>query len=160
MKTKRKGLIIGMVALMMISILVPAYAQSQSGNLDRTRDQECSPQGPATRAYGEEPPIQAQEEKPESNNAEILESVEEPTQEQTQTQEQQREFNGESEDCEQYQYQYQYRYGQEETIEQEQNTTQEQTQNQEQLKECNTENENCEQYQYQYKYQNKEEQEN
>jgi hypothetical protein len=159
MKTKSKGLMIGMVALMMISILVPAYAQSQSGDLDRTRDQECTPQGPATRAYGEEPPIQAQEEKPDSNNAEMFESVEEPTQEQTQTQEQQRDCNGETEDCEKYQYQYQYSYGQEETLEQAE-STQEQTQNQEQLKECNNENVDCEQYQYQYKHQYKEEQEN
>ena len=113
MKMKNRGLIIGIIALLMISA-VPAYAQAQNGILDQDRDQECTPQGPATRAYGEETPTQAQQEKPESTQQEISESTEEPTQEQTheqtQTQEQLQTCNYENEDCEQYQYQYKYQY--------------------------------------------------
>ena len=110
MKMKNRGLIIGIVALLMISVAVPVYAQAQNGILDQDRDQECTPQGPATRAYGEETPTQAQQEKPESTQQEISESIEEPTQEQTQTKEQLQTCQYENEDCEQYQYQYKYQY--------------------------------------------------
>ena len=66
MKMRKKGLMIGIMAVLMISILVPAYAQTQSGDPIRDRDQDCEPQGPATRAYGEETPAKAQEKKPEA----------------------------------------------------------------------------------------------
>ena len=103
------------MAILMISILVPAYAQTQSGDLIQDRDQECGPQGPATRAYGEDKPTKAQEEKPETTEVEAFGSSEESVQEQTQTQEQLREGNLEGEDGEQYQHQYRYqdRFGQE-----------------------------------------------
>jgi hypothetical protein len=119
MKNKNKGFIIVAVALLTIAFLLPVYAQSQSGIMQQDRDQNCSPEGPATRAYGEDPPVQAQEEKTEElSEEETFEEVETPIQEQTQTMEQLRNCNCENEDCEQYpyqyQYQYQYRHGQEE----------------------------------------------
>ena len=120
MKIKSKGLIIGSVALLMLAVIVPVYAQSQNGILQQDRDQDCTPQGPATRAYEEDPPVQAQEEKTEGLSEENLEEAETPLQEQTQTQEQLRDCTCENEDCEQYQYQYQhleqyqYQHGQEE----------------------------------------------
>ena len=119
MKSKNKGLIIVAVALLTMAFLLPVYAQNQNGILQQDRDQDCEPQGPATRAYGEEPPIQAQEEKPEElSEEEKGEELETPVQEQTQTKEQLRECDCENEDCEKnqykYQYQYQYRSGQEE----------------------------------------------
>ena len=113
----KKGLIIAVVALLTMAFLIPVYAQSQNGIMEPDRDQECEPKGPATRAYGEEPPAQAQEEKPEVSE-ETLEEVEGPIQEQTR--EQLGDCNCENEDCEEYQYQYQhqhqyqYRHGQEE----------------------------------------------
>ena len=114
-------MIIVAIAMLMMSVLVPAYAQSQNGIMQQDRDQTCDPEGPATRAYGEEPPIQAREEKPEEQpEEETLEVVEDPvqeqTQEQTQNREQSKDSECENEDCEQYQYQYQYQYqhGQEE----------------------------------------------
>jgi len=118
MKNK-KGLIIIAVALLTMAFLLPVYAQSQSGILQQDREQDCPPEGSATRAYGEEPPIQAQEEKSEElSDEETVEKVETPIQEQTQTKEQLRDCSCENEDCEEYQYQYQYqhqyRYGQEE----------------------------------------------
>jgi len=119
MKIKRKGMIIVAVALLMMAVLVPVYAQSQNGTLQQDRDQDCTPQGPAVRAYGEDSPVQAQEEKPEGLSEETLEEAETPIQEQTRTQEQlsncdceNEECNCGNEDCEQYHYQYQYRYGQ------------------------------------------------
>lgn len=119
MKNKNKVLIIVAVSLLTMAFLLPVYAQSQSGIMQQDRDQDCTPEGPATRAYGEEPPVQAREEKPqELSEEETLEEEEDPIQEQTQTNEQLRECNCENEDCEQYRYQdqhqYQYRYGQEE----------------------------------------------
>ena len=120
MKIKSKGMIIVVVALLTMAVLVPVYAQYQNGTPQQDRDQDCTPQGPATRAYGEDPPVQAQEEKPEGLSEENLEEAETPLQEQTQTQEQLRDCTCENEDCEQYQYQYQhleqyqYQHGQEE----------------------------------------------
>lgn len=120
MKIKRKGLITVAVALLMIAVIVPVYALGdQSGNIQQKRDQECTPEGPAIRAYGEDPPVQAQEEKPEGlSEEETLEEAETPIQEQTQTQEQLRDGYCENVDCEENQYQYQFqeqcRYGQEE----------------------------------------------
>jgi hypothetical protein len=118
MKIKRKGLITAVVALLMIAVIVPVYAQSQSGIMQQDRDQDCTLQGPATRAYGEEPPVQAQEEKPEGISEEDINEVETPIQEQTQTQEQLKDRDCENLDCEQPQYQhqeqYQYQHGQEE----------------------------------------------
>jgi hypothetical protein len=121
MKIKSKGMIIVVVALLMMAVLVPVYAQYQNGTPQQDRDQDCTPQGPATRAYGEDPPVQAQEEKPEGlSEEETLEEAETPIQEQTQTQEQLRECDYENADCEENQYHYQYqfkeqfRYGQEE----------------------------------------------
>jgi hypothetical protein len=120
MKLKSKGLIIVAAALLMMTVLVPVYAHSQNGTMQQDRDQDCTPQGPATRAYGEDPPVQAQEEKSEGLSEENLEEAETPLQEQTQTQEQLRDCTCENEDCEQYQYQYQhleqyqYQHGQEE----------------------------------------------
>ena len=117
MKIKRKGLITVAVALLTIAVIVPVYALGdQSGNMQQKRDQDCEPECPATRAYGEDPPVQAQEEKPEGLSEESLEEAETPIQEQTQTQEQLRDCDCENADCEayQYQYQYQHRCGQEE----------------------------------------------
>ena len=124
MKIKKKGLITVAVALLMLAVIVPVYALGDpSGTLLhlRTHDPDCEHQGPTTRAYGEDPPVQAQEEKPEElSEEERLEDVEIPIQEQTQTQEQLRECDCENADCEENQYQYQYqfqeqcRYGQEE----------------------------------------------
>jgi len=122
MKIKSKGLIIVAAALLMMAVLVPVHAQSQSGILQQDRDQDCTPEGPATRAYGGDTPVQAQEEKPEElSEEETLDETETPIQEQTQTRDQLRDCdcenedcNCENEDCDQYQYQYQYRYGQEE----------------------------------------------
>jgi superfamily I DNA/RNA helicase len=57
-----------------MAFLVPAYAQTQSGILQQDRDQDCIPEGPATRAYGE-PPTQAQEEKPEVSEEELEEEL-------------------------------------------------------------------------------------
>ena len=116
LKNRNKGLIVAAVCFLAMAFLVPAYAQNQSGDLQQDRDQDCIPEGPATRAYGDEPPTQAQEEKPEVSEEEALEAVEDPLQEQTRTRERIRNCNYENEDCEeyQYQYQYQYQYGQEE----------------------------------------------
>jgi hypothetical protein len=120
MKIKRKGLITIAIALLMIAVIVPVYALGDpNGTLLhlRTQDPDCEHQGPATRAYGEDPPIQAQEEKPEElSEEETLEEAETPIQEQTQTQEQLKECDCENADCEetQYQFQEQCRYGQEE----------------------------------------------
>lgn len=100
-----------------MAFLLPAYAQTQSGIMRQDRDQDCTPEGPATRAYGEEPPAQAREERPEElSEAETLEEVEGPIQEQTHSREQLRDCTCENGDCEEYQYQYQYQYqhGQEE----------------------------------------------
>ena len=112
MKIKKKGLITVAVALLMLAVIVPVYAQSQSGTLQhlRTQDPDCEHQGPATRAYGEDPPVQAQEEKPEGLSGEETGDGETPIQEQTQTQEQLREGDCENADCEENQYQYQYQY--------------------------------------------------
>ena len=119
MLKKNKRLILAVVCLLAMAFLVPVYAQSQSGVMQQDRDQDCIPEGPATRAYGEEPPTQACEEKPEELfEEEALEEVEDPLQEQSQTREQPRECDCENEDCEayqyQYQHQYQHQYGQEE----------------------------------------------
>lgn len=118
MKIEKKGLIIVAVALLMLAVIVPVYALGeQSGIMHQPRDQECAPEGPATRAYGIDPPVQAQEEKPEGLSEEETGEVETPIHEQTQTQQQLRDGDCENEDCEQYQYkcqeQYQYQYGQE-----------------------------------------------
>ena len=95
------------VALLAMAFLFPVYAQTQSGIMEQDRDQECTPEGPATRSYGEN-----------AQNPEEDLSTTEETSEQTQTREQLRECNCESEDCEQFQYQhqyqYQFRFGQEE----------------------------------------------
>ena len=104
---KNKGLIIAAVCFLAMAFLVPAYAQTQSGILQQDRDQDCIPEGPATRAYGE-PPTQAQEEKPEVSEEETLEEDTTTIQEQTQTQEQLKDCDCENEDCQQYQYQFQY----------------------------------------------------
>ena len=116
MKIKNKGLMIAAISLLTMAFLLPVYAQSQSGVMHQDRDQGCTPQGPATRAYGEDPPIQAREDKLEDLSEEALEEGETPTQEQTQARELLRDCNCENEDCEayQYQYQYQHRCGQEE----------------------------------------------
>jgi len=109
LKNKNKGLILAGVCFLAMAFLVPVYAQTQSGALQQDRDQDCIPEGPATRAYGEEPPIQAREEKPEKvSEEEALE--EESIKEQTQTRERLRYCNCENEDCEAYQHQYQYKY--------------------------------------------------
>ena len=121
MKIKSKGMIIVVVALLTMAVLVPVYAQYQNGTPQQDRDQDCTPQGPATRAYGEDSPIQTQEPE-ELSEEEALEEVETSIQEQTQTQEQLRECDCENADCEENQYQYQCqhqfqeqcRYGQEE----------------------------------------------
>ena len=111
LKNKNKGLMLAAVCLVAMAFLVPVYAQSQSGVMQQDRDQDCTPEGPATRAYGEEPPTQAQEEKPEElSEEETLEEVEDPLQEQTQTRERLRKSNCENEDCKAYQYQHQYQY--------------------------------------------------
>ena len=111
LKNMNKGLILVAVCFLAIAFLVPVYAQSQSGVLQQDRDQDCIPEGPAARAYGEEPPTQAREEKPEEvSEEESLEEVEDPVQEQTRTRERIRNCNCENEDCEEYQYQYQYQY--------------------------------------------------
>lgn len=119
MKIKRKGLMTVAVALLMIAVIVPVYAQYQSGTMDRIRepDPACSQEGATTRPWEEEPPVQAQVEKPEElSEEETLEEEETPIQEQTQTREQLRDGECEHEDCEQCQHQFQeqYRYGQEE----------------------------------------------
>ena len=118
MKTKNKGLIIVAVALLTMAFLLPVYAQTQNGTPIQDRDQICEPQGPATRAYGEETPVQTQEKK-EGLSEIALGEAETPIQQQTQTQEQlnnchceNEECNCENEECEQYQYQFQYQYGQ------------------------------------------------
>jgi hypothetical protein len=124
MKIKKKGLITVAVALLMLAVIVPVYALGDpSGTLHhlRTQDPDCEHQGPATRAYGEDSPIQTQEPE-ELSEEEALEEVETPIQEQTQTQEQLRKCDCENADCEENQYQYQCqhqfqeqcRYGQEE----------------------------------------------
>lgn len=113
MKTKSKGLMIVAVALLMVAVVVPVYAVGeQSGNMQCPRDQvNQEPPGPTTRAYGEEPPTQAQEEKSEKLSEEgAFEAVEDPIQEQTQTRERLRDGNCENEECEEYQYQHQYQY--------------------------------------------------
>ena len=115
MKIKRKGLITVAVALLMITVIVQVYSLGeQSSNMQQKREQDCEPECPATRAYGEDSPVQAQEEKPEEQSEENIEEAETPVQEQTQTQEQLRNCDCDNEDSEQYQYQYQYqnRYGQ------------------------------------------------
>jgi hypothetical protein len=118
LKNKNKALIIAAVCFLAMAFLVPVYAQTQSGILQQDRDQECIPEGPATRGYEEEPPVQAQVEKPELSEEEILEEDSTPIQEQNQTQEQLKDCDCGNEDCEQYQYQFQYqdkyRSGQEE----------------------------------------------
>ena len=122
MKIQKKGLIIVAVTLLILAVIVPVYALGeQSGIMKQDRETDCEPVGPATRAWGDDPPIRAQEEKPEElSEEEIIEETETPIQEQTQTQEQLRDCNCENEDCEQYQYQYQhqkqyqYQHGQEE----------------------------------------------
>ena len=149
MKMRKKGLMIGVMAVLLISILVPAYAQTQSGDAVQDRDQDCEPQGPATRSYGEETPTRAQEKKPEAIEEESLESGEEQTQEQNQSKEQLRE--GEGEEGEQYQYQYQDRFGQEEETEVEGDPSQEQTQSKEQSRD----GEDSEGEQYQHRYQDR-----
>jgi len=111
MNLKVKGSIIVVATLLLLSVVAPVFAQSQNGSLQHDRDQECTPQGPATRAYGEDPPVQAQEEKPELISEEIIEE-DTPLQEQNQKQEQLRNCDCENEDCEKYQYRYQYRHGQ------------------------------------------------
>lgn len=107
MRNKKKGLTLVAVALLVMAFLFPVYAQTQSGTMQQDRDQECTPEGPATRSYGEN-----------AQNPEGGLSATEETPEQTQTGEQLRECNCENEDCEQYQYQHQYQhqygYGQEE----------------------------------------------
>lgn len=118
LKNMNKRLILAAVFFLAMAFLVPVYAQSQSGILQQDRDQDCIPEGPATRAYGEEPPAQAREEKSEVSEEEAFGAVEDPIQEQTQTRERLRYCNCENEDCEEnqfhYQYQYQYQYKQEE----------------------------------------------
>ena len=99
MKNKNKCLIIVTVALLTMAFLLPVYAQSQNGILQQDRDQECDPQGPATRSYGED-----------AQNPEGDLSAAEETPDQTQTTEQLRDCGCENEDCEQYQYQYQHQY--------------------------------------------------
>ena len=99
MKNKNKCLIIVTVALLTMAFLLPVYAQSQNGILQRDRDQECAPQGPATRSYGED-----------TQNPEGDPSAVEETPEQTHTAEQLRECDCENEDCEEYQYQYQHQF--------------------------------------------------
>lgn len=99
-------LVMATVALLALAFLFPVYGQSLSGFLEQDRDQDCDPQGPATRAYDEEPPIQAQVEKPETLTDGTLEDSETPIQEQTQTQEQLQECECKNEDCEEYQYQH------------------------------------------------------
>ena len=105
MKNKNKVLIIATVALLTMAILLPVYAQTQSGVMQQDRDQDCDPQGPATRSYGED-----------SQNPENELSETEPAQAPTQTGEQLRECICENEDCDEYRYQYQHQYqhGQEE----------------------------------------------
>jgi hypothetical protein len=111
LKNKNKWLMLAAVCFLAMAFLFPVYAQSQSGVLQQDRDQDCIPEGPATRAYGEEPPKQAQEEKPaEVSQEEVLEAVEDPMQEQAQTRERLRYCNCENEDCQENQYQYQYEY--------------------------------------------------
>ena len=116
MKTKSKVLIIATFALLMMTVLVPAYALgNQSGTMQHDRDQTCEQQGPSKRTCGEDPPVQTQEEKPEElSEEEVLEEAETPIQDQTQTMQQLRDCNCENEECEQNQYQYQYKRGQEE----------------------------------------------
>ena len=110
LKNKNKGLILAAVCFLAMAFLVPVYAQTQSGALQQDRDQDCIPEGPATRAYGEEPPTQAREEKPGVFEEEALEALEDPIQEQTRTRERIRNCNCENEGCDEYQYQYQYQY--------------------------------------------------
>jgi hypothetical protein len=114
MKIKRKGLITVAVALLIVAVIVPVYAlEDPSGTLLhlRTQDPDYEHQGPATRAYGEDQPVQAQEEKSEAlSEEETLEEVETPIQEQTQTQEQLRDGDCENADCEENQNQYQYQF--------------------------------------------------
>ena len=113
MKMKNKRLIIVAVALLMIAVIFPVYAQSQSGTMDRIRepDPDCSQEGATTRPWEDESPVKAQVEKPEElSEEETLEEDETPIQEQTQTQEQLRDCDCENEDCEQYQFQYQFQY--------------------------------------------------
>ena len=110
LKNRSKGLILATVCFLAMAFLVPVYAQSQSGVLQQDRDQDCIPKGPATRAYGEESPVQAQEEKPEASEEVALEAVEDPTQDQNQTRERLRDCNCENEECEENQYQHQYQY--------------------------------------------------
>ena len=107
MKIEGKGLLIVVAALLMLAVIVPVYALGeQSGNMQQKRDQECTPECPATRAYGEDPPVKAQEETPEA----LTEEVETPIQDQTQAMEQLREGDCENEDCEQNQFQFQYQF--------------------------------------------------
>jgi hypothetical protein len=111
-KIKKKGLIIVAAALLMLAVIVPVYALGDPNGTPihlRTQDPDCEHNGPATRAYGEDTPVQAQQEKPEELSEEEGE-VETPIQEQTQTMEQLRECDCENEDCEQYQYQNQEQY--------------------------------------------------
>jgi hypothetical protein len=143
---RKKGLMIGVMAVLLISILIPAYAQTQSGDPVQDRDQDCEPNGPATRTYGEETSAKTQEKKLEVTKEESLESGEELVQEQTQSKEQLR--DGEGEEGEHYQHRYQDRFGQEEAIELDEDPSQEQTQSQEQSR--NGEGEEGEQYQYRY----------
>jgi len=104
---KTRMLVIATVALLALAFMFPVYGQSLSSFVEPIRDQECDPQGPATRAYDDEHPIQAQVEKPETLTEETVEESETPIQEQTQTQEQLRECECENEECQEYQYQYQ-----------------------------------------------------
>ena len=98
--------------MLMIAVIVPVYALGdQSGNMQQKRDQDCEPESPSTRAYGEDPPVQAQEEKPEElSEGETLQENGAPIQEQNQTQEQLRSHDCENEECEQFQYQFQYQF--------------------------------------------------
>jgi hypothetical protein len=141
---KRSMLVIATVFLLAMAFLFPVYGQSLSGFMQQDRTQTCIPDGSATRAYGDESPMQAQVEKPETITEETVEESESPIHEQTQTQEQLQECECENVECEEYQYQH----GQEETFEESETLIQEQTQTQEQLQECD--NEDCQEYQYQH----------
>jgi len=118
MEMKSKRLMIVAIALLMMAVIFPVYAQSQNGTMDRIRepDPSCSQEGATTRPWEEEPPVQAQVEKPEELTEEETLEDETPIQEQTQTQEQLRDCDCENKECEQYQFQCQdkYRGGQEE----------------------------------------------
>jgi len=85
MNKKLVASILLLAILSALFVFIPVYAQYQAGIQQQDRDQECEPEGPATRTYGESPAHNCTEER--ARNCTCIE-----------------------EECEQYQYRYRYRH--------------------------------------------------